>query len=46
MSEQELIRKMAHDFWNWDKIPPEEYWEAVRIYFRDHPEEFKGAGPQ
>lgn len=40
------IRRLAHEYWNWDILPPKEYALAVSGYIVEHPEEFRGAGPQ
>ena len=41
------VRRLAHEYWNWDIIPQSvEYYQQVFNYIRNHPEEFKGAGPQ
>lgn len=40
------IRKLAFDYWNWDKEPPHEYIKEVMDYIRDHPSLFKGLTPQ
>lgn len=40
------VRRLAHEWWNWDITPPAEYYYNVGEYIKCHPEEFKGAGPQ
>lgn len=40
------IRRMAHDWWNWDIAPPEQYVQAVHDYIHEHDDEFRGAVPQ
>ena len=50
MTEKE-IQKWAHQWWNWESIitdsfPPDELYPIIIQYIQDHPEEFKGAGPQ
>ena len=46
MPYDEFIRKLAHDYWNFDIIPLPEYLSDVANYIIQHLEEFKGAGPQ
>mgnify|MGYP006936014241 CR=1 FL=1 len=43
---EEQIRIYAHEYWNWDIIPPMEYLSAVAQYIHDHPTEFRGVIPQ
>ena len=45
-NEESLISRYAHDYWNFDKMPPVEYWARVLDYIQKHPEEFKGLTPQ
>ena len=40
------VRRLAHEYWNLDIMPPAEYYYNVGEYIKCHPEEFKGAGPQ
>ena len=40
------IRFYAHRYWNFDELPPVTYRALVVKYITDHPDEFKGAGPQ
>ena len=40
------IRFYAHRYWNFDELPPVTYRALVAKYIIDHPDEFKGAGPQ
>lgn len=40
------VRRLAHEWWNWDIIPPAEDFHKVREYIQCHPDEFKGASPQ
>ena len=40
------VRRLAHEWWNWDIMPPVDYWAQVLQYVSLHPDEFKGAGPQ
>ena len=41
------VRRLAHEYWNWDIIYSSiDYYQEVFAYIRNHPEEFKGAGPQ
>ena len=40
------IRRLAHEYWNWDIMPPAGYAHTIYEYIAQHPEEFKGAGPQ
>lgn len=44
--EPTAIRRMAHDWWNWDIPPREGYAQQVHDYIRDHPNEFRGAVAQ
>lgn len=37
------VRRQSHNWWNWDIMPLS---DSVRAYILNHPEEFKGAGPQ
>ena len=39
------IRRLAHEWWNLDIVPPKEYHYAVSEYFKNHQEEFRGAVP-
>lgn len=43
---EEQIRIYAHEYWNWDIIPPMDYLSAVAQYIHDHPTEFRGVIPQ
>ena len=43
---EKFIRKLAFDWWNWDKKPPIEYVEDVMNYIRDHQKDFRGAEAQ
>ena len=45
MNEEQKIRIYAHEYWDLDQLPPNEYISAVITYIRDHPEEFKGVVP-
>lgn len=42
----ETIRVLAHRYWNYDEIPPEDYITQVMDYIKTHPKEFKGVVPQ
>lgn len=43
----EEIRRMAHDYWNFDMIPTSQVAIAlIQDYIRNHPDEFRGAQPQ
>lgn len=44
--DENIIKKMAFEYWNFDILPPREYRHAVAHYIAYHSEEFKGAGPQ
>lgn len=40
------VRALAHDYWNFDVLPPQEYQQIVAQYIKEHSEEFGGATPQ
>ena len=40
------IKIYAHRWWNFDEEVPAGYRLDVIKYISEHPEEFKGAGPQ
>lgn len=46
MKKEERIRHWAFLWWNFDRIPPIEIRAEVIKYIQDHPNDFKGAGPQ
>ena len=45
-TDDNYIRFLARKWWNWDITPPEHLIEEVRQYIKEHPNEFRGLGPQ
>lgn len=44
--EEKRIRLLAFRAWNYNELPPEPDREQVAKYINEHPELFRGAGPQ
>lgn len=44
--EERRIRILAVRAWNHNELPPEPDREQVAKYIKEHPELFRGAGPQ
>lgn len=48
---EKMVSKLAFDWWNFDKVPPEhlrteEIIQAIINYIHDNPERFRGSRPQ
>lgn len=39
---QEEIRRMAHEWWDWDILPPYGMLDTISNYITEHPDEFRG----
>ena len=39
------VRRLAHEYWDLNIMPPPEYYYNVGEYIRCHPEEFRGVVP-
>ena len=46
MYTEEQIRIMAHYYWDFDVMPPQDAILQVAKYIEEHPHEFRGAKPQ
>lgn len=46
MTKENRIRHWAFLWWNFDQLPPVDIRIDVMKYIQEHPQDFKGAGPQ
>ena len=46
MTKENRVRHWAFMWWYFDQTPPVDIRIDVMKYIQEHPEEFKGAGPQ